>query len=95
MNQRWPVKEENANELNICLDNVGWTAMHYVISFTVEKKLRLLVPFLIKAGFNPNIRNHKEQTVFDLAKDRKNSKAHLFLEKAVKEHTDQNNNDQA
>ena len=66
------------------LDNVGWTAMHYVISFTIEKKLRTLVPFLIKTGFDVNDKNQKGQTVLDLARERKNSKAILFLEKAIK-----------
>ena len=56
--------------------------MHYVISFTIEKKLRNLVPFLLKAGFNPNAKNAKGETAFDLAKARKNSKAAMFLEKA-------------
>ena len=74
------------------LDNVGWTAMHYVISFTIEKKLRTLVPFLIKTGFDVNDKNQKGQTVLDLARERKNSKAILFLEKAIKEASDCNNN---
>ena len=59
--------------------------MHYVISFTIEKKLRTLIPFLIKTGFDPNVKNQKDQNVIDLARDRKNSKAILFLEKAIKE----------
>ena len=66
--------------------------MHYVISFTIEKKLRTLVPFLIKTGFDVNDKNQKGQTVLDLARERKNSKAILFLEKAIKEASDCNNN---
>ena len=66
--------------------------MHYVITFTIEKKLRTLVPFLMKTGFDVNDKNQKGQTVLDLARERKNSKAILFLERAIKEASDCNNN---
>ena len=58
--------------------------MHYLISFGMEKKLRKLVPYVIKAGFDPATKNVKNENAFDLARGRKNSKALMFLEQATK-----------
>ena len=68
----------------LIVDKVGWSAMHYVISFAMEKKLRKIVPYVIQAGFDPTVKNVKNESAFDLARGRKNSKALMFLEQATK-----------
>ena len=51
-------------------DNIGWCAMHYATTFVEEKRLSKVIPHLIKLGFDPEIKNEKGQSSFDLARER-------------------------
>ncbi|CAG5110939.1 Oidioi.mRNA.OKI2018_I69.chr2.g5286.t1.cds [Oikopleura dioica] len=66
-------------------DNVGWTAMHYAMSFTDERRLRKTIPFLVESGFDFNKKNLKGETPLDFATARKKqgSKALYFLQNAI------------
>ncbi|CBY07659.1 unnamed protein product [Oikopleura dioica] len=75
---------ENGAEINK-QDNVGWTAMHYAMSFTDERRLRKTIPFLVKSGFDFKKKNLKGETALDfaLARKKQGSKAFYFLQKAI------------
>ena len=40
-------------------DQVGWSAMQYVMSFVQEKNLRKVIPLAISLGMDPNLKNQK------------------------------------